>query len=130
MALRKPGSSKEVRYFTRKRLENGGKAMIWVFNPICPECGKEGLRIPFDEKTRKFKSRARNFECMYCGYEVPKKEVKEKTPMANISYKCPHCGFEGEKQEPFERTKSTKTFYFECDKCNKKIKVGGKKKKK
>ena len=128
MALQKPKSTKELRYFSRKTLENGGRAMVWVFNPKCPECGEKGLQMPFNEETGKYKSRGKNFVCRNCGHEVPKKVIKEELPTANIEYTCPHCKYQGEKQAPLKRN-SKKEFRFKCDSCNETIIVGKKGKK-
>lgn len=124
MALERPDDPKDLRYFTKRKLDNDGRVMIWVFNPKCPECGKRALKIPYDEEKGRFKSRSGHFVCKNCGNEVPKKKVKDKTPTANVKYTCPHCGYEGEKQEPFERTKTKKKFKFKCEDCGKKIVVG------
>ncbi len=128
MALEKPRQASDLRYFSRKILENGGKATVWVFAPACPKCGQGRLVIPYDEDTGRYKSRARDFTCNNCKFAVQKSEIKMENPVANIEYVCPLCKAAGEKQTEFKRD-SKKVLKFTCDSCGKEVKVMGSKNK-
>jgi hypothetical protein len=125
MALQKPENTKELRYFSRKTVGAKGKAMIWIFNPVCPECGKKGLQIPFNEENGRYKSRGKFFECIYCDHKETKVDIKSKLPIANVAYTCPECQHKGETQEEFKRN-SKKQFKFKCGGCGVVIVVGKK----
>ena len=128
MALEKPKSASDLRYFTRKNLGNGAKVTLWVFAPKCPKCNEGRLSTPYDDETGRYKSRAKNFECAKCGFQELKKEIIDAIPTVNIEYTCPHCMAAGEQQAPFKRN-AKKVFTFKCDKCSKDIKVESGKKK-
>ncbi|MBR9676583.1 hypothetical protein GOV04_00385 [Candidatus Woesearchaeota archaeon] len=124
MAIEQPDSMEDLVYFTRRKLENDGNVMLWVFKQECPKCHKAQMGKPVNEKTGKAKIRAKEYECPACHYTVEKEEYEEGLT-ANISYVCPHCKNDSEKQVPFKRkkVKGVETLRFECDKCHKTIDV-------
>ena len=115
-----PESMDECFYFTRRTLENDGKAVAWVLKPDCPECGKAKMGKPVDKG--KVKIRAKEYVCPSCGYTVSKEEF-EPTLTMNIQYKCPHCGNSGEATTNYKLKSflGTKAYVFTCEKCGEKI---------
>jgi len=122
MTIERPKQASDLRYFSRKTLDNGGKATVWVFAPICPQCKTGRLIIPYDEEAGRYKSRSKEFSCNSCNFRVPKNQIKAETPIANVDYVCPHCSKSGEKQDPFVRS-AAGVFKFKCEHCGKEIKV-------
>ncbi len=122
MAIERPKQANELRYFSKKILDNGGKANIWVFAPTCPKCNSGRLVIPYDEDSGRYKSRSKEFICTKCQFKVPKEQIKAETPTANIEYTCPHCSKSGEKQELFVRS-AAGLFKFKCGYCGKEVRV-------
>ena len=121
MALKFPESMDECVYFTRRAID-GGKAVTWVFREKCDKCGKALMTKPLDEKTGKFKLRAKEYVCSECGHKEEKEEYEEKLT-ANIAYTCPKCKHAGEIQIPFKRKSvgGVKALVFNCQKCDEKI---------
>ncbi|MCK5282542.1 MAG: hypothetical protein KAK00_03985 [Nanoarchaeota archaeon] len=119
-----PNSMDECLYFTRRSLDNDGKAVAWVLKPDCPKCGKDKIGKPVNPKTGNAKIRAKEYVCPACGYTVPKDEF-EPTITMNIQYKCPHCGNEGDATTPYTRKKfhGVDAYVFQCGKCNEKIPI-------
>ena len=128
MALQKPKSPSELRYFKRIILGKS-KATVWVFSPDCTKCGKSKLSVPYDEKTGRYQSRSKVLTCANCKHEELKANYKKEDALANVEYVCPFCEFSGELQIPFKRN-SKKEFIFDCEKCAKEIRIGKTKTKK
>ena len=116
-----PESMDECFYFSRRTLDNNGKAVSWVLKPDCPKCGKAKMGKP-QATDGHIKIRAKEYMCPACSYTVSKEEF-EPTLTMNIQYTCPHCGNSGEattdyKLKPFM---GVKAYVFTCGKCNEKI---------
>lgn len=111
----------ECIYFTRRKLENDGKIIAWVYRKTCPECG-EKMGKPIDEKTGKAKVRADTFECPACKFSEPK-QAHEESLNVEIIYTCPHCGHSGETTTEYKRKswEGVKAYVFMCEGCGKKI---------
>lgn len=123
MSLKFPESMDECIYFTRRVIGNG-KAVAWVFKEECPECHKDLMGKPKDEKTGRAKIRATEYVCPSCSHTVEKKEYEE-TLTCNIQYTCPDCKHAGEIAVPYIRKsfKGAKAVIFECAECNTKIPI-------
>jgi len=133
MPLQLPDSVDDCVYFTR-RAHAKGQIICWVPRGKCPKCGKGTMTKPVDEKTGKYKIRAKEYSCRECGYTVDAEAYGE-TLTANIIYTCPHCGHKAETSIPFKRKKA-KIFYeaeakqktvellrFPCGKCGKNVDI-------
>ncbi len=132
MTLKLPQSMDECIYFTRRKLEEKGSAVAWVYKEKCPKCKKALMGKPKDPKTGKTKIRATEYVCPSCGYTM-EKGAYEDTLTANIQYTCPHCSYSGEHQMSFKRKKvqlinpetrkkkSADALKFPCKKCGKDI---------
>lgn len=78
MATDIPESMDELLYFTNRKLPSGMRIIAWVERMECPECGKDTMGKPINEKTGKVKTRSKTYECPACGYEEEKKEHEDK----------------------------------------------------
>jgi predicted RNA-binding Zn-ribbon protein involved in translation (DUF1610 family) len=123
MSLTLPESMDELVYWTSRKIKDG-RIKAWVYREDCPECGKEKMGKPVNEKTGKIKVRAKIYECPSCGHTVDKPEYEDSLT-ANIIYTCPHCKHKGEAQIPFKRKtyKGVKSLVFQCESCNEKIPI-------
>jgi len=108
MGVTEPSSMEGLVYFTRRKLGEAGRATAWVYKEDCPKCKKEKMGKPVDPKTKKVKSRSKEYVCKACGYTIAK-DVHEPTLTMEAKYTCPHCKKEGEASGPFVR-KSVKIF--------------------
>lgn len=136
MALREPESMDELVYFTRRQLKDG-EVMAWVYRGDCPECGKGKMGKPIDPKTKKVKTRAKEYECPECHHTVQKEEYED-TLTAEAKYTCPHCGKEGESTAPYKRKSvrvedeesgkmtTMKVLRFSCEHCGKNVDIAQK----
>src|SRR3989338_2444452 len=134
MALKFPESADECVYFTRRDLNNNGKAIALVFKEKCPKCSKGMMGKPRDPKTGKPKIRAKEYTCPECNYTV-EKEAYEDTLTANIQYTCSHCSNQGEVQVSFTRKKvrildeeemkkkTVDVLRFQCQKCKQNVDI-------
>ncbi|MBD3362039.1 hypothetical protein GF358_04590 [Candidatus Woesearchaeota archaeon] len=132
MVLKMPNSMEECVYFTRRKLEDKGFAIAWVYREKCPKCKKGLMGKPRDEKTGKVKILAKEYVCPECGYTMEKGEYED-TLTADIQYTCPHCEYKGEHQMSFKRKKvkvfdkeeqkkkSVDALKFKCGKCGEDI---------
>ena len=131
MPLRKPTSTEECLYFTKRTIElpaslragsqtTSGRAIAWVFRKDCPECKKEILGKPLSKG--KVNKKAEFYVCNSCGYKENNEQV-ENSLVLNVEYKCPYCGNEGETTTEYKRKTfdGVPSYVFECEKCNKKI---------
>lgn len=125
MAKELPDSMDELVYFSRRKFTpEKGKATAWVRRKQCPSCEKGLMSKPIDEKTGKFKVRAKEYVCPECGHAEEKGE-HEKTLTAEITYTCPFCGHEDEAQASFARKSfyGKKAIVFNCAECKEKLGV-------
>jgi len=130
MQLKKPDSVEECLYFTNRSLGDEGFATAWVYRPICPEC-KEGRMGKPIKKNGKPDKKSPNYECVKCKYQKPNEEIESELKV-EVEYKCPHCGNEGFATTEYKRTtfEGIPSYVFECEKCNQKIGITKKMKKK
>ena len=124
-----PESMDECFYFTRRTLDNDGKALAFVLKEDCPECGKAKMGKP-QAKDGHIKIRAKEYVCPACNYEVSKEEY-EPTLTMQIEYTCPACKKSGETTTPYKRKKfrAVDSYIFECVDCGEKIPITKKMKK-
>lgn len=117
-----PESADECFYFTRRTMDNDGRAIAWVLKPDCPKCAKAKMGKPIDKKTGDVRIRAKEYECPECGYSVGKEEF-EPTLTMNVQYTCPFCKSSGEVGTPYKRKKfqGVDAYVFTCQKCGKQI---------
>ena len=120
MTFKMPDSMDQCIYFTRRTLDNNGKAIAWVEREKCPKC-KKGLMGKPKEKG-KVKTRATYYECPECGFQEEKKTHEEKCTV-RVIYTCPYCKNSGEATTQYKRKKweGIDAYVFECSKCKKKI---------
>ena len=130
--MREPKSMSELVYFTRRK-DEFGLVKLWVFREDCTKCGKAQMGKPVDPRTKKVKSRSKEYVCPECNYIVEKEEYEDSLN-ANIQYTCPE-GHSHSKVMPFRRKKITikdpKTgkskrklgIIFNCETCDFEIKV-------
>jgi len=133
MSLEEPKSMDECVYFTNRVLDKG-KIKAWVFKEKCPECGKDFMGKPRDEKTGKPKIRANVYVCPECNHSVEKQEYEDSLYI-NIKYTCPKCEHSDELKVPYQRKKIQRlneetgkkqaidTIRFECSKCGEKMDI-------
>ena len=119
----------ELIYFTRRKLDDTGKSMTWVYKKPCPKCGKALMGKP--RVKGKVKIRAKEYVCPKCNYTVEKKEYEE-TLTAEIKYTCPKCQKDQEAAIPYKRKKmkGVEALVFNCGSCNEEILITKKMKKK
>ena len=130
--MRQPKSMSELVYFTRRK-DEFGLVKLWVFRENCPSCNNAQMGKPVDPKTKKVKSRAKEYVCPECNHIIEKEEYEDSLD-ANIEYTCPQ-GHSHEKTMPFKRQKISikdlKTgknkrklgIMFNCETCDFEIKV-------
>ena len=108
-----PESMDELLYFTNRKLPNGTKIIAYVERKICPECGKEQMGKPINEKTGKTKTRAKVYVCPSCGYEEPKQEHEESCEL-QIQYTNPEGTKLKKTTSPYKRRtwRGMKAFIF------------------
>ena len=120
----KPTSISEVDFFTRQIMEPNGFAFMWVFKPMCPECGKARLV--------KIKKRDKVYTCIECKKTFEKSEYNSLLK-ANLEYTCPNCEHKGKLftdwKKP-EKKSSVTVLKFVCESCGSKLKVARMKKQK
>ena len=128
--IKEPESMENLIYMTRRKLDEKGKAMAWVYKQKCTKCGKALMGKPKDEKTGKAKIRAKEYVCPECNHTVEKKEYEE-TLTAEIKYTCPKCEKDQEIAIPYKRkkTKGVDALVFDCESCGEKILITKKMKK-
>ena len=121
MALKIPDSMDECLYFTNRSLENEGRAIAWVYRPLCPKCGKGRMGKPINKRGKPDK-KAPIFECPQCHHQLPNEEV-DKIVQVEVDYKCPKCGNESQAATEYKRKsfQGVPAFVFECGKCSEKI---------
>ena len=130
--MRQPKSMSELVYFTRRK-DEFGLVKLWVFRENCPSCNNAQMGKPVDPKTKKVKSRAKEYVCPECNHIIEKEEYEDSLD-ANIEYTCPE-GHSHDKIMPFKRQKISikdpKTgknkrklgITFNCQTCDFEIKV-------
>lgn len=120
MVFKMPSSMEECIYFTRRALDNGGKAVAWVEKEDCPKCKKAKMGKPVEKG--KVKIRAKEYVCPACNYTVDKAEYEADCEV-KIIYTCPECKNSGETTTPYKRKKwnGVDAFVFQCGKCNAKL---------
>lgn len=128
MALKQPESMDEIIYFTQRSI-GSGKARVWVFKKMCPECGKALMGKPVEKGSVKI--RAKEYKCPQCGYTEEKKAYEESLT-ASIEYTCPECSNSGELEIPFKRkkVKGVEMLRANCEKCGAEIDITKKMKEK
>ncbi|MGM5480584.1 MAG: hypothetical protein ACQESC_03935 [Nanobdellota archaeon] len=130
MSITIPESMDDLLYFTRRKLENDGRIMAWVYRPVCEKCKKGKMGKPVDQKTGRPKVRSKEYVCTECGYEVPKDDL-EPSLFLEVKYTCPHCNHEDETTTPYKRKtyKGVPSYVFLCGGCGEKIAITKKMKK-
>ena len=121
--IKKPESMDECVYFTRRTIDEDGKAMAWVFRKKCEKCN-EGVMVKPLNKRGKPDKKSLYFVCSKCNHEEDNDSV-EASFVVNIEYTCPYCKHEGQTTTDFKRKtfKGVPSFVFECQGCNEKIGV-------
>lgn len=121
MALQEPESMDDCLYFTNRIIGNG-KAQAWVLRKECPQCHKDRMGKPANEKTGKVMKKAENYVCKGCGYSEEALH-HEKGLMMSVIYTCPGCGFSGEATTEYRRRsfEGVQAYVFDCGKCKKSI---------
>ena len=104
----------ELVYFTRRKLGEHGFAVVWAYRKDCPECKKAKMGKPINPKTKKVKSRSKEYVCPACDYTVPKEEY-EATLTVEAKVTCPHCKKQGDATGSFAK-KNVKIFDAESQK--------------
>ena len=124
MTLRTPESMKECLYFTNRSLGENGNLLAWVYRKECPKCKKAKMGKPVDPKTKKVKSRSKEYVCPECGYTEEKQEHEESIHL-EAQYTCPACGKDGEGTCVYRRKKykGVDSYLIECEHCGEKIPV-------
>lgn len=109
-----PETMDELLYFTNRRLPDGTKILAVVERKDCPECGKEKMGKPINEKTGKVKTRAKEYVCPNCGHEEPKKAHEESLEL-DIQYTNSEQTEVKRTKTPYKRRtwKGMKSFVFE-----------------
>jgi len=102
LMVKEPTNVTDVIYFTRRKIDEKGFAMAWVYKQPCPKCKKADMGKPKDPKTGKVKIRAKEYICPACSYTA-EKVAYEETLTCEVKYTCPHCGKNGEDAVPFKR---------------------------
>ena len=117
-----PESMEDLVYMTRRKLDDKGQAMAWVYKKNCTKCGKALMGKPKDKKTGRAKIRANEYVCPACNYTVEKTEYEE-TLTCEIKYTCPKCEKDGEAEVPYKRkkVKGVAAVVFNCSSCDEKL---------
>ena len=128
MSLKEPSSMEELVYFTRRKIEEHGAAVVWAYRQDCPKCKKAKMGKPVDPKTKKVKSRSKEYVCPACNHTVQKEEY-EATLTVEAKVTCPHCKKQGECTGPFakkpvkifdvesQKKKAAKAIKLKCEHC-------------
>jgi len=120
--VKEPTEMGDLVYMTRRKLDDKGQAMAWVYKQKCTKCGKAVMGKPKDKKTGRAKIRAKEYVCPECNHTVEKKEYEE-TLTCEIKYTCPKCEKDGEAEVPFKRkkVKGVDAVVFNCGSCDEKL---------
>ena len=121
--VKEPESTEGLVYFTRRKVDDKGFVMAWVYKKECSKCHKATMGKPVEKG--KVKIRATEYICPECGYKEEKKAHEESLTL-EAKYTCPHCSKEGTATTEYKRKsfEGISSYIIVCEHCGKTLTNG------